>query len=102
MRAERGAVYNKWSLRFAVFLRIGEAKPPWLGKVHLVCGESELAANGAPDLHVYFRPVERRFVWHFDKRNFQFSKHIAHHILGLFPKLWFVHKLFAKFFGVMS
>ena len=37
------------------------------GEVHLVRGDTEFAADRAPDLHVNLGPVKCRFVRHFDK-----------------------------------
>ena len=49
-----------------VLVAIDEAETRGHGEIHLVGREGEFAADDAPDLHINFRPVKRRFVRHFD------------------------------------
>ena len=47
------------------------------GEVHLVRGDGEFPADGAPHLHVDFRPVKRRLVRDLDVVDAGFDQHLA-------------------------
>ena len=81
-----------------VAVPIDEAEALRHGEVHLVGGNGELAADGAPDLDVDLRSVERRFVRHLDVVDARAVEDIAHHVLGLLPQLRLVDVLLARAF----
>ena len=74
---------------------IGQAETCGHGEIHLVGGDGEFAADGAPDLHVDLRAVERRFVRHFDVVDAGLVENVAHHVFGFLPQLRFVDEFLA-------
>ena len=79
-----------------VLVAVGQAELGGHGEVHLVGGDGEFAADGAPHLHVDLRPVERRLVGDLHVVDAGFVQHLAHHVLGLFPKLRFIDVFLAQ------
>src|ERR1051326_1460134 len=69
MRAERRAVNADRDIVDVITVFIAKTKISRLREIHLVRGECELASDHAPDLHVDFRAVKRRFVRHLDVFN---------------------------------
>src|SRR4029077_7384100 len=60
--AERGAMNAERRLLGVVAIFVNEAEISRLRRVDLVGGDGEFAADGAPDLNVDLRTVERGFV----------------------------------------
>ena len=66
VRAERRAMDAERGLVGVVAVLVDQTETRGHGEVDLVGGDGEFAADGAPDLHVDLRSVERGFVRHFD------------------------------------
>ena len=58
MGAERSAVDAERRFFGVIAVPIDKAEALWHGEVHLVGGNAELAADGAPDLDVNLQSVE--------------------------------------------
>ena len=98
VRAERRAMDAQRRLVRVVLVAVGEAELGGHGEVHLVRGDGEFAADGAPHLHVNLRPVERRLVGDLHVVDAGFDQHLAHHVLGLLPQLRLVDVFLAQAF----
>ena len=98
MRAERCAVNAKRSLLGVIFVPVCQAETFRHSEIHLVCRNGELATDGAPDLHVDLRAVERRFVGDLDEVDAAGDKNVAHHVLRLLPQRRLVHVLLPETF----
>ena len=81
---------------------VGEVETLRHSEVHLVRRDGELAADGAPDLHVDLRSVEGGFVGDFDVVDAGSLEDVAHHLFGLPPEFRFVHELLAELGGIVG
>ena len=84
MRAQRRAMDAQRRLVRVVLVAVGQAELGGHGEVHLVGGDGEFAADGAPHLHVNLRPVERRLVGDLHVVDAGFDQHLAHRMTTCF------------------
>jgi len=68
-----------------VLVSVDKSELGGYGEVHLVGGDGELSADGAPHLHINLWSIERRFVRHLDEVDAARRKNISNHVLGLNP-----------------
>src|SRR5437667_6317464 len=99
--AERRAMDADRDLIDVVAVLVAKIKIARLGEIDLVRRDGKLAPDHAPRLHVDLRPVKRRFVRHFDIIDSGIFQNVARHVLGLFPKLWFIDKFLAELRWIM-
>src|SRR5436190_19303115 len=92
VRAEWRAMDADRDLVDVVTVLIAEIKIARLREIDLVGRDGEFAADHAPGLHVDLGTVKGRFVRHFDIIDSRVLQNVARHLLGLFPKLWFIDK----------
>ena len=101
VRAQRGAMDAERRLQRVVAVLVDEAELGGHGEVHLVGGDGELAADGAPHLHVDLRTVEGRLVGHLHVVDARLDQDVADHVLGLLPELRLVDELLAEAGGIV-
>ena len=102
VRAQRGAVDAQRSLLGVVAVPVSQAKTGGHGEIHLVGGDGEFAADGAPDLHVDLGSVERRLVGHFHVVDARLDEDLSDHVLGLLPEFGLVDELLAQTRRIMG
>lgn len=100
--AEGGAVDAERSFLCVVAVFVDEAETFWDGEVDLVCGDGELASDGAPELDIDLWPVECRFARNLDVVDAALDEDVSDHVLGLFPEFRFVDEFFAEARRVMG
>ena len=96
VRAKRRAMNADRNLIDVVAVFVAKIKVARLRKIDLVRRDGEFATDHAPRLHVDLRPVKGGFVRNFDIVDPRVFQNVARHVLGLFPKLRFIDKFFAK------
>src|SRR5207247_917932 len=96
VRAERRAMDAERRLLGVVAILVHEAETFRDGEIHLIGGDREFPAYGAPDLYVNLRAVERRFVGDLDVVDAARFEDLAYHVLGLLPQRRLVHVLLAE------
>src|SRR5438132_5578015 len=101
VRSERCAMNAKRNLIDVVAVLVAKIKIARLREIDLVGRDGKLASDHAPRLHIDLRPVEGRFVRHFDIVDAGILENVTSHFLGLFPKLWFVNKFSAELGWIM-
>src|SRR5258705_6507872 len=84
-----------------VAVLVAKIKIARLREIDLVGRDGKLASYHAPRLHVDLRAVKGRFVRHFDIIDSRVLQNVARHLLGLFPKLWFINKFSAELGWIM-
>src|ERR1051326_3451651 len=102
MGAEWRAMNTDWNLIDVIAVFVTKVKTARLREIDLIGGDGKLTPDNAPRLHVNLRSVKRSFVRYFDKINSRILQNIARHLLGLFPKIRFIHKFLAKLCGIVS
>ena len=79
-----------------------QAWQQFAGQSLAVLPNGELAAGGAPDLHVDLRPIEGRLVGDLDEGHLAMDHRLADHVLRLVPKAHVVDVLHSETSGVVG
>ena len=96
VRAERRAMDAERRLLDVIAIFVAKIETARHREIDLVGGDGEFAPDRAPHLHVDLRSVKRGFVRHFDIVDSGMLQNVAHHVLGLDPKLRFIDKFLAE------
>ena len=86
VRAQRRTVDTERCLLLTFGVDKRQIKTLGLGEVNLVGGQRELAADGAPNLHIDLGAVEGCLVGHFHEGNVAVRHGFAHHVFRLGPE----------------